>query len=58
MTSAPCPFCTPDGQRIFHAGKLILGIWDAFPVNPGHALLITKRQVASWFDATDEERAE
>ncbi len=58
MTSTPCPFCTPDGQRIFHAGRLILGLWDAFPVNPGHALLITKRHVASWFDATDEERSE
>ncbi|MGB5160979.1 MAG: DEAD/DEAH box helicase family protein, partial [Thermoanaerobaculia bacterium] len=58
MTSTPCPFCTPDGQRIFHAGSLILGIWDAFPVNPGHALLIPKRHVASWFDASDEEKLE
>ena len=26
-------------------------------VSPGHALLIPKRHVENWFDATDEERA-
>lgn len=35
-----------------------MGIWDRFPVSPGHALLITKRHVASWFDSTSEERLE
>ena len=58
MIEAPCPFCHPDTSRVFHAGKLILGLWDGFPVSPGHALLITKRHVASVFDATPEERAE
>ena len=27
-------------------------------MNPGHALLVPKRHVANWFDATEEERAE
>jgi diadenosine tetraphosphate (Ap4A) HIT family hydrolase len=27
-------------------------------VSPGHALVVTRRHVADWFDATDEERTE
>ena len=34
----------------------MLGLWDAFPVSPGHALLVPKRHVADWFSATHEER--
>ena len=37
---------------------MILGLWDGFPVSPGHALLVPRRHVATWFDATDDERAE
>lgn len=58
MTSAACPFCTIGIDRVFYAGPLVIGFWDAFPVNPGHALLAPRRHVASWFDATAEERAE
>ena len=53
-----CPFCHPEAGRIFHAGERVLGLWDAFPVSPGHALLVPKRHVATWFDATKEEQAE
>jgi diadenosine tetraphosphate (Ap4A) HIT family hydrolase len=35
-----------------------LALWDAFPVSPGHALIVPARHVASWFDATAAERAE
>jgi ATP adenylyltransferase len=55
---ADCPFCFPDATRIFHAGPLVLGLWDGFPVAPGHALLIPRRHVTGWFEATPEERAE
>lgn len=30
---------------------------DAFPVSPGHTLIVPRRHVASWFDATPEERS-
>jgi superfamily II DNA or RNA helicase/HKD family nuclease/diadenosine tetraphosphate (Ap4A) HIT family hydrolase len=30
---------------------------DAFPVSPGHALIVPRRHVASWFDLTESERA-
>ncbi len=41
---------------MFHEAELVLGLWDGFPVSDGHALLVTRRHVASWFDATREER--
>ncbi|MCK6553925.1 HIT domain-containing protein [Candidatus Binatia bacterium] len=53
-----CPFCFPDVNRIFHAGELVLGLWDGYPVSPGHALLVPRRHVASWFDASSTEREE
>jgi superfamily II DNA or RNA helicase/diadenosine tetraphosphate (Ap4A) HIT family hydrolase/HKD family nuclease len=56
--STPCPFCNPEAGRIFFAGERVLGLWDAFPVSEGHALLVPKRHVATWFDASEEEKAE
>jgi len=32
-------------------------LWDAFPVAPGHALLITRRHIPTWFEATAAEQA-
>ena len=54
MTETGCPFCNPDASRVLHAGKLVLGLWDGFPVSPGQALLITKRHVTSFFDTTPQ----
>lgn len=53
----PCPFCAPDPARVFLATELVLGLWDGFPVSSGHALLITRRHVADWFQATAGEQA-
>jgi len=58
MTAPQCPFCTPDASRIIGVTPLTLSIWDGFPVSRGHALIIPKRHVASWFEATAEEQAE
>jgi superfamily II DNA or RNA helicase/HKD family nuclease/diadenosine tetraphosphate (Ap4A) HIT family hydrolase len=58
VTRDSCPFCAIDAARVFYSGNLVRGIWDAEPVSRGHALLITKRHVASWFEATAAERAE
>jgi len=56
VSSADCPFCSPESDRIFYRHPLVLGLWDAFPVAPGHALLLTVRHVSSWFDASTHER--
>jgi len=36
---------------------LAFAIRDAFPVSPGHTLVVPRRLFASWFEATPEERA-
>jgi ATP adenylyltransferase len=58
MSDGACPFCAPDEARVFHRGEHVVGLWDAFPVAEGHALLVTRRHVASWFDATPAEQQE
>ena len=52
----PCPFCTLDAERIVLANELAAVIRDAFPVSPGHTLIIPKRHVGSFFDVTGDER--
>jgi diadenosine tetraphosphate (Ap4A) HIT family hydrolase len=56
MPQSKCPFCNPDPARVFLQAELVVGLWDAFPVAVGHALLVTRRHVGSWFDATAPEQ--
>lgn len=51
-----CPFCSLDPARLFHETDLVVGLWDAYPVNPGHALLVPRRHVPGWFEASEDER--
>ncbi|MCM2370618.1 DUF3427 domain-containing protein [Rhodopirellula sp. ICT_H3.1] len=39
------------------SNDLAFAISDGFPVAPGHSLVITRRLVSTWFDATAEEQA-
>lgn len=51
-----CIFCRlADDAEIIAESELCLAFYDRFPVNPGHALVIPKRHVASYFDLTKEE---
>ncbi len=58
MADEPCPFCTISGDRVLHEGGLVKAIWDAYPVSPGHVLIIPRRHVANWFDVSCEEQSE
>ena len=51
-----CPFCTLAAERIVLANELAVVIRDAFPVSPGHTLILPKRHVVSFFDITADER--
>lgn len=55
--SAPCLFCDLSAERTFFRGELVIGVWDAYPVSPGHALLIPRRHVATFFEARREEQS-
>jgi diadenosine tetraphosphate (Ap4A) HIT family hydrolase len=52
-----CPFCKIPRNRIVFESELALVIRDAFPVSPGHTLVLPKRHVPSLFDTTPEEQA-
>lgn len=56
-TIANCPFCALDDNRFFLKTNLVKGLWDAYPLNVGHALIIPNRHISRWFDATAEEQA-
>lgn len=38
------------------SNDLAFAIRDVFPVSPGHTLVIPRRKVAQWWDATTEEQ--
>lgn len=39
------------------SNALAFAFRDHYPVSAGHTLVVTRRVVADWFDATDDERA-
>ena len=51
-----CPFCSLDGRTILAENELAAAFPDGYPVNPGHTLIVPKRHVPTWFDATREEQ--
>jgi diadenosine tetraphosphate (Ap4A) HIT family hydrolase len=56
-SSNACPFCSIPLSRVIDANDLALAIEDAFPVRPGHTLVVSRRHVESFFDLTSEEVA-
>jgi diadenosine tetraphosphate (Ap4A) HIT family hydrolase len=53
-----CLFCELGRERILHQSALAVVFADSFPVSAGHCLVVPRRHVASWFDATEDERRE
>jgi superfamily II DNA or RNA helicase/HKD family nuclease/diadenosine tetraphosphate (Ap4A) HIT family hydrolase len=51
-----CPFCNPDPSQLAFERPSFFGLWDGFPVSPGHMLVIPRCHLATWFDATTEEQ--
>jgi diadenosine tetraphosphate (Ap4A) HIT family hydrolase len=52
-----CPFCTLTPSRIIDCNQAGLVIRDAYPVSPGHTLVIPVRHVGTFFATTEEERS-
>lgn len=50
-----CIFCNIDELNIEVENDLAYAIFDKYPVNEGHMLVIPKRHFQSYFDATKEE---
>jgi len=50
-----CVFCQRDNLEIVFENELALAFHDARPVSRGHMLVIPKRHIKNYFDATSEE---
>jgi len=50
-----CIFCSISQEKVIE-NELAYAIWDSFPVNPGHMLIIPRRHISSYFETTPEER--
>lgn len=53
-----CPFCNPDSEReLIVESATVYAIYDKFPVNNGHALIIPKKHCSDYFDLTFKEQS-
>src|SRR6185369_6374708 len=56
-TQPNCPFCNQDNPKIVLVNAHAYAIFDGYPVSHGHSLVIPKRHIASFFEATREEQS-
>jgi diadenosine tetraphosphate (Ap4A) HIT family hydrolase len=54
----PCPFCAIPADRIVEARAHAFAVLDAYPVSPGHTLVIARRHIPDVFDLTADEIAD
>jgi diadenosine tetraphosphate (Ap4A) HIT family hydrolase len=52
------PFLAVPTSEWLAANDHAFVIADRFPVSPGHALVVPRRAIATWWEASDDERAD
>lgn len=52
----PCPFCHLPPERIVLSNAVGWVVRDAYPVSPGHTLVIPRRHMGSFFELNPDER--
>jgi diadenosine tetraphosphate (Ap4A) HIT family hydrolase len=56
--NADCPFCNPESEReLILESATAYALFDKFPVNEGHALIIPKRHCADYFQLSFKEQS-
>ena len=55
--SETCPFCARLGDGVGSEQDLVTTFPDAFPVSPGHTLVVPRRHVVTYLEATEVETA-
>ena len=58
MTEGVSPFLAAPQSQWLAANSSAFALADRYPVARGHALVIPRRVVATWWEATDEERGD
>jgi diadenosine tetraphosphate (Ap4A) HIT family hydrolase len=56
MTDPSSPFLDIAQSDWLASNELCFAIADRYPVSPGHALVVPRRLVATWWEATAEEQ--
>jgi diadenosine tetraphosphate (Ap4A) HIT family hydrolase len=54
----PCTFCKVPSNRIVESGEHAFVVLDAYPVSPGHSLVVSRRHVADVFELDPAEIGE
>jgi diadenosine tetraphosphate (Ap4A) HIT family hydrolase len=57
MPQSYSPFLEIPESQWLAENEHAFAIYDGFPVSPGHSLVVTKRVVPTWFDASSDEQA-
>ena len=57
MRMATSPFLEIPAQNWIASNDQAFAVFDGFPVSVGHSLVITRRVVPTWFDATADEQS-
>lgn len=57
MMPEECIFCAKTGADLICENELAKALYDQYPVNKGHVLIVPKRHVTGFFEATPEEIA-
>jgi diadenosine tetraphosphate (Ap4A) HIT family hydrolase len=52
-----CPFCQLPHDRVIEHNDLAVALADAFPVSPGHTLVVPRRHVPDFFNVSPGEVA-
>lgn len=56
--NSQCPFCSPSSAtELILESATVFSIYDIFPVNNGHALIIPKRHCDDYFDLSFKEQS-
>ncbi len=53
-----CIFCEIKQEEIIKENNSAIAIYDNFPVNPGHVLIISKSHRRDWFETDIQEKIE
>mgnify|MGYP002180561007 CR=1 FL=1 len=56
MNCAFCEILEMGTREVLWEDELAFAIRDAFPISPGHSLVLPKRHVASFWDCTPDEQ--
>jgi superfamily II DNA or RNA helicase/HKD family nuclease/diadenosine tetraphosphate (Ap4A) HIT family hydrolase len=58
MMNAESPFAELPPSKWIASNRSAFAIWDAFPVTTGHALIVSRRLIVDWWEATPGERSD